>query len=180
MLDFVDRPYKCLKTSDFLTSTWFLLTSCSVDNYSFYAMSDPFQREPEFNTSRKFLTCQTAIRLPSFLGAGNAPDLHKRQTVERDTPSSISTTGRRTKAWSGRPLKLRRGSGRVGADALRLRGTFTWLAVTACSFSFMDELQVCATDQRDVRCIQPSGFTVFFPNVVQLLAKPRQCLLCGP
>ena len=62
----------------------------------------------------------------------------------------------------GKAVEIAQGIGKGGADAVRLRGNFTWLAVTACSFSFMDELQVCATDQRDVRCIQPSGFTVFF------------------
>ena len=121
VLDLVNRPYKCSKTSAFLTSTWFLLTSCSVDKSPFYAGADPFQSEPEFRTLRNAPTFQTEIRLPSFLGAGKAPDLHSRQTVARDTPSSISTTGRRTKASSGRPLKLRRGSGRAGTDLMHPR-----------------------------------------------------------
>ena len=121
VLDLVNRPYKCSKTSAFLTSMWFLLTSCSVDKSPFYAVADPFQSEPEFRTLRKSRTLQTAIWLPNFLGAGKAPDLHKRQTVARDTPSSISTTGRRTKASSGRPLKLRRGSGRAGTDLMHPR-----------------------------------------------------------
>ena len=72
------------------------MSTTTVDKSPFYAVADPFQSEPEFRTFRKSRTLQTAIRLPSFLGAGKAPDLHKRQMVARETPSSISTTGKRT------------------------------------------------------------------------------------
>ena len=67
----------------------------------------------------------------------------------------------------GKAVEIAQGIGKGGADAVRLRGNFTWLAVTACSFSFMDELQVCATDQCDMHCIQPSVFTVKNRNFEQ-------------
>lgn len=149
-------------SSGFLALIDIFLTGGTLDKPWIYADADDAQSEPEFRTLRKSRTLQTAIRLPSFLGAGNAPDLHKRQTVERDTPNNISTTGRRTKAWSGRPLKLRRGSGRVVADALRLRSAFTSLAATACSFSFMDGLQVCATGRTQHAHAQLKVFTFLF------------------
>jgi hypothetical protein len=38
---------------------------------------------------------------------------------------------------------------------------------------------MCYEQQRDVRCVQRSVFTVFFQDVVQIPANPRQCLLCG-
>ena len=180
VLDLVNRPYKCSKTSAFLTSTWFLLTSCSVDKSPFYAGADPFQSEPEFRTLRNAPTFQTEIRLPSFLGAGKAPDLHKRQTVARDTPSSISTTGRRTKASSGRPLKLRRGSGRAGTALMHPRDGAAWSVTTASIFSFMDELHQSATGRTQHAHAQLKVFTFLFLECDQLPAKPRQCWLCRP
>ena len=108
-------------SSGFLALIGIFLTGGALDKAWIYADAEGVQSEPEFRTFRKSRTLQTAIRLPSFLGAGKAPDLHKRQTVARDTPSSISTTGRRTKASSGRPLKLRRGSGRAGTALMHPR-----------------------------------------------------------
>ena len=108
-------------SSGFLALIGIFLTGGALDKAWIYADAEGVQSEPEFRTFRKSRTLQTAIRLPSFLGAGKAPDLHKRQMVARETPSSISTTGRRTKASSGRPLKLRRGSGRAGTALMHPR-----------------------------------------------------------